>query len=171
MKAKIFSTALIIIITVTSSFGYAANSNFPVIKEVAITAAFQKIVVDKNFHIVLMQNPERSFITISGDEKNVQNVEMNIAGDQLLITSKKNANTENIVIYVPVKNLSLLQLATGASVSGDGALKFDDLKVEVNNESQVNLRVIGKITVQPAYGCELVFEKNERSKISAGQNF
>lgn len=167
MKSKIFAAALLLITTVTNSFGSGNNSNFPVIREVVITSSFQKIVVEKNVRVVLVQHMDKP-ITITGDEKKVQDIELYVVNDELIITSK-NTNTESIVVYVPVKNLSLLKLASGASVSGEGVLKFDNLTVEVNNESQVNLKVIGKLVLKAADGCELVYEKNEISKI--GRNF
>ena len=74
-------------------------------------------------------------------------------------------NYNKIVVYLPVKNLLLLKLANGASVSGEGALKFDNLTVLVNTNSQVNLRALGSIILKPSYDCELVNEKNERCKI------
>ena len=171
MKPKIFVAALLLIFSATNAFAYGNYSNFPAIREVSITASFQKILVDKNIQLVLIQNPGKSTITIAGDEKKVQDVEIIIINNQLTIRLKKNMSTKEITVYVPVKNLSFLKLASGASVSGEGALKFDDLTVLVNTDSQVNLKAIGNITLESTYNCELVYERNKRSKIRVSKNF
>src|SRR4029078_1688561 len=116
------------------------------------------------FQLVLIQNPNKSSVTIAGHKENLQDVEVNIIDGQLTITSKKNMNYNKIVVYVPVGNLSLLKLASGASVSGEGALKFDNLTVLVNTDSQVNLRALGSIILKPSDDCELFYGKNERYK-------
>ena len=165
MKSKILVATLLLITTVTNSFAYDNYPKYPVIRDVAIKTIYQKIFVDKSFQLVLIQNLNKTSVTIAGDAKDVQNVEVKIISDQLILTSKKKINSNKIVVYVPVKNLSLLNLASGASVSGEGALKFDDLTVVINKDSQVNLKALGNITLKPADDCELVFEKNERYKV------
>jgi len=118
-----------------------------------------------------VQHPGKSPVTISGDEKDLQNVEVNVINDKLTITSKKNINTKKIIIYVPVENLSFLELGSGATVSGEGALKFDNLTVLLNTGSQVNLKALGNIILESADNCELVYEKNEIFKIIVSENF
>ena len=162
MKSKILA-AVLLLITAANSVSY--SQNFPAIREVSIAASFQQISVDKNFQLVLIQNPNKSSVTIAGDKKNVHDVEVNIINDQLVITSKKKINTGKIIVYVPVKALSLIKLGRGASVSGEGVLKFDDLIVVVNPDSHVDLKALGNIVVKPAEGCEFVYEKDERFKI------
>ena len=165
MKSKILVATVLLITTVTNSFAYRHHPNFPVIREVTIKTDFQKILISKSFQLVLIQNSNKSYVTISGDAKDVQDVEVNVINDQLTVTSKRNINYNKIVIYVPVKNLSLLNLASGASVSGEGDLRFDNLTVIINRDSRVNLKALGNIILKPADDCELVFEKNERYKV------
>ena len=164
MKSKILVTAVLFIITVTNSFAYHNYQNFPVTRDINLTTSFQKILVDKNVQLVLIQNLNKSSITIAGDEKDIKDVEANVVNGQLTITSKKKINNR-VVVYVPVKDLSLVKLERGASVSGEGALKFDDLMIVINTNSKVNLKAVGNIIIKPADDCELVYEKNERSKI------
>jgi hypothetical protein len=164
MKSKILAAVILIITTVTTSFAHD-NSNFPVIRKISITSTFDQIIVDRDLQVVLVQPNGDSQITIAGDEKNVDGVEMNVVNGELVLTANKNTNTDNVTVYIPVRNLSLVRLASGASVSGEGVLKFDNLTVVVNNESQVNLKVQGKLKVNAADGCELVFDRNERSKL------
>jgi hypothetical protein len=164
MKSKIFAATVLFIAITVSSFGYSINSNSPAIREVAISGAFQKLMIDKNFEVVLKQSSGTSSVTIVGDEKNVQNVDVNIVNDQLIITSVRKL-TGKVIVYVPVKNLSFLKLASGASVSGEGVLKFDNLIVEINTDSYVNLKALGKVILQPADDCEFVYEKYEQAKV------
>jgi hypothetical protein len=165
MKSKILAASLLLAMTINSSFAFHKNPDFPETREISVKALFQKIVVDKNFQLVLIQNPNKSSVTIAGHKENLQDVEVNIIDGQLTITSKKNMNYNKIVVYVPIGNLSLLKLASGASVSGEGALKFDNLTVLVNTGSQVNLKALGSIILKSSDDCELVYEKNEKYKI------
>ena len=50
-------------------------------------------------------------------------------------------------------------------MSGEGALKFDNLTVLVNTDSQVNLKALGSIILKSSDDCELVYEKNKKYKI------
>ena len=157
MKSKIFATILLVVVSITSSFAIVNNSNFPVIKQVRITRPFQKLVVNSNVHLVLVQDESKSIISITGNEKDVESIEITCNKDQLTITSKK--NTEGIVVYVPVTDLSLINLASGAAVSGEGNLQFDNLTVIVDTDSYVNLKAAGNINLKPADNCDVVYEK------------
>jgi hypothetical protein len=165
MNPKIIVAIALVITTMSSSFANNRNPIIPTVREVAITSSFNKLRVNKNLQIVLTQHTGKSSATIVGDERNVQNVEMNIINDQLVVTSKKNASNGKLVIYIPVENISLLRLANGASVSGEGSLQFDNLTVEMDTDSRVNLKAVGNVILEPINSCELVYETYERSKI------
>ena len=157
MKSKILAATLLLITTVTSSFASSNNSNFPVMRQVRISKPFQKLVVNSNIHLVLVQDESKSMITITGNEKDVDNVGITYNNDQLVITSKNNKDA--VVMYIPVTDLSLINLASGATVSGEGDLKFNNLTVIVNQESFVNLKAAGNVTLKPADNCDVVYEK------------
>jgi hypothetical protein len=164
MKSKIFAAMLLLVATATSSFSLGNDSNFPGIREVRIAKPFQKLIVNNNVELVIVQDESKSIIAITGSEKNVENVDLIFSDDKLTITSKK--NTEGVVIYIPITNLSLVKLASGAAVSGEGDLKFDNLTVILDTESYVNLKAAGNVTLKPADNCDIIYEKNKRYKVN-----
>src|SRR5688572_8979632 len=103
MKSKILITAFLLVIIVTNTYAYSNNPNSPATKEVAITGLYHKIRVDKSFQLVLIQSPHKSSVTIAGDQRNIQDVEVSIVDDQLIITSKKKVSNNKIIVYVPAK--------------------------------------------------------------------
>ena len=83
MKSKILAASLLLAMTINSSFAFRKYPDFPATREVTVRVPFQKIVVDKNFQLVLIQNPDKSSVTIAGHKENLQDVEVNIIDGQL----------------------------------------------------------------------------------------
>lgn len=163
MKPKIFAVILLLTAFVTSSF---AKSGSPAVKrEIAIMAPFKKIIVGEYINVVLVQDPYRLTITVSGDEKNVQYVHTNIYNNRLTISSKKNLTGKKITVYIPVGDLSEVHLSTGASVSGEGILKFPDLTVIMSDDTHTSLDVLGDVKISSNENCDFVYEKNEKYKV------
>ena len=93
-------------------------------KEIAITTPFQKITLGSNLQLVLIQDENKSSITITGDDILVQSVKADIDKGVLSITSKKNLKNKNVKIYVPVTMLTSLEIRCGASVTTEGIVKL-----------------------------------------------
>ena len=164
---KIISAVLITTALLSSSFAYSDNGKKgkPVNKEIVINGSFQKIKTCNNVQLVLVQDPTRSTILVTGDEKSVEAIKVNIEKGLLSIDSKKNLKPNVVKIYVPVTALTSLELGNNATVSAEGFVKLNGFKILVHDGSKVMLRVLGDFEVEAADGCDVVYEKYERANV------
>ena len=168
MKTKIV-TAAIALMTFSLS-GFAFGKEKPAtIKEVAIDSKFQKIFVGSNIKLVLVPANDNSVIKVAGRQDKVNDVTVTVNNNSMVISSKKGLNAGSVIVYVPAKELTYIDLGYGASLSGEGALKFKDLTVFLNVDCHMDLKMLGKINVKHAEDCELVYVKNEKTKVYVKQ--
>ena len=168
MKTQLVSTALVAVAMLTGSFAYSNNAKpvkNSIKKEIAIESPFQKVAVGRDVQLVLLQEPGRSTILITGEENLVQSVNVKIDKGVLSINSKKNLKNKNIKIYVPVTSLSSLELDTYASVTTEGIVKLEGLKVLVHDGAKVNMNILGNFQIESDDNCDFVYEKYETSKV------
>ena len=165
MNIRMLLTAFVTTSLFSTSFAYSNDPIINVTNKILIKASFQKINVSSNVEVVLLQDAGVSSISITGNEKLVPYVNVNIGEGILSITCKKNLTNKHIKIYIPVTELKSLTLASGASASTSGLLKVDDLKVLVHDGSKVVLNVIGNFEILPADDSDLIYEKYEKSKV------
>lgn len=164
MTTKIFTAIVLSIAFVTSSF--AAKPRTPMAtREIAILAQFEEIAVDEYISVVIVQDPYRLTITVSGDEKSIASVQTSIENNKLRIFSKRRLEGKKITVYIPVGNISHIDLSAGSSVSGEGTLKFPELSVLVSPDSRVELSILGDISINSKADCNLVYEKHETYKM------
>jgi hypothetical protein len=167
MKTQLVSSALLSIAILTSSFAYS-NDAKPIksaTKEIAIKSGFQKISVGQDFQLILTQAAGKSTILVTGDESLIQSVTATIDKGVLSVTSKKSLKNKKIRIYVPVNNLTFLELDRNASVTSEGIVKLEGLKVLVHEGSKVNLNILGNFQVESDDDCDFVYEKNETKSV------
>lgn len=166
MKSNILAATILSAILITSAFCYADNkpSNSSS-KQITISGPFKKIVVGEYINVVLIQDASASYITVAGDEKKIPYINVSMSNNELSIKSKKNFLNRKITVHVPVKDLSLVELKNGASISGEGALHFNNLTVTAGDNCRIALKAYGNITLKPTDDCEFVFEKNEGAKV------
>jgi hypothetical protein len=164
---KIISAVLISAAFLTSSFAYSNNEKpgIPVNKEIPISSPFQRINVGSNLQLVLVQDPNKSTIVITGNENSVQAVNVRIDKGLLSITSKKYLKNNQVKIYVPVTTLTSLELASDASATTEGVVMLNDFVVLVHEGSKVTLHVLGNFEIEPAEGCDVVYEQYEKAKV------
>lgn len=166
MKTRILAAAFTcLLFTTTSSFAFDRKESAPSTREVAIGEKFQRIRVGENIKMVLVPADQQNAVTISGNQSNLDAVTVKVRGNQLLISSGKTLNKGAVTVYVPVKDLSYIDLKEGASVSGKGNLKFTDLTVFVNIDSRMELTMIGNINIKQADDCDFIYEKKETAKV------
>ena len=161
LSAVLVSTALL---TGTLAYSNDAKPARIISKEISVTSPFEKIELGSNIQIVLLQDPNRPPVVITGDENFIPAVNVTIKKGVLSITSNKNLKDRNIKIYVSVNNLTSLEVGGDASVVTEGTVKLDNLKVIVNDGGTVALRVVGNVHVEPASGCDFIYDNYEKSK-------
>ncbi len=166
MKPKILAATLLSAILITSSFCYADNrSSNSSSKQITVSGPFKKILVGEYINLVLIQDASASYITVAGDAKKISYINVSMSNNELSIKSKKNFLNRKITVYVPVKDLSSVELKNGASISGEGALQFDNLTVTAGVNCHVALKAHGDITLKTVDDCVFVFEKNEGARV------
>ena len=65
----------------------------------------------------------------------------------------------------PITTLTSVELDNDASVAAEGIIMLDDLKVLVHDGSKVMLHVLGNFEIEAAEGCDLEYEKYEKSNV------
>jgi hypothetical protein len=171
MKTQLLSAVLVSVAILAGSFAYS-NDAKPIrttTKEIPINSAFEKIELGSNIQLVLVQDEDRSVVVINGDENFIPAVNISIDRGVLSITSKQNLKGRKIKVYVPVTTLTLLDLASNASVTTEGIVKLDDLKVIVHDGSTAELHILGNLQIEPGEGCDLVYETYKKSRVSSVQ--
>jgi hypothetical protein len=134
-------------------------------KEIAIEGTFQKVTVGNDIKLVLVPAGEKASVIIAGKETAVNNVTVKLDKNELKIASKKAVRSGSVVVYLPARGLSFIELKNGASVSGQGTLKINNLTVLANTDTQVDLKVIGNLHVRSADDCDFIYQTNEVEKV------
>ncbi len=164
MKTKILALSLVLVAFATTAFaGNEKPYSEPVSsKKLEIVGRFSKIHVDANLKVVLIPETGNSEIIISGDKSLLDQVDMSIYKGELIVSAGKYVQPGNdLVIFIPVKDLEQVELADGATVSGHYGLKFSKLTVLVNVDSRVDLNISGKLEIKAAPGCDFVYETHK----------
>ena len=162
LSAVLFTTALL-----TGTFAYS-NPRKPVkvvSKEISINSPFQQIKLGSYIQMVLVQDPSRTTVLIEGDENYVSLVNVSIDKGILSISSKSKLKSGKIEVYVPVSNLSLINVGSEASARTQDVVKLDHLTVIVNDGSKTDLHILGNLKIEPAEGCDFVYSTYIESKV------
>lgn len=168
MKTKIVTAVLALMTLSLSSFAFKKEKP-TTIKEVTIEGKFQKISVGRNIKLVLVPANEKSRIQVAGRQDKVTDVTLTVHNNRMVISSNKSVSAGAVIVYVPATELTHIDLGDGASLAGEGSLKYKHLTVFFNVGSRMDLTVLGKINIEHAEGCDLVYEKNEKTKVYVKQ--
>ena len=134
-------------------------------KEVSIDGKFQKISVDQNIKLVLVADDKNPGVTITGNGDLVNKVQFKVVKNELVISTSKTFWPGSVTVYISASDLSAVELKSGASVYSQGIINNKQLDVIMNDNCNVKLLSSGKVEVKEAPGCDVVFEKFERSKM------
>ena len=165
---QILSAVLLTTALLTSTFAFC-NPKKPfkiASKEISLNSSFQQIKLGSYIQLVLVDDPTRTTVLIEGDENYVSSVKVSIEKGVLSISSKPNLKKNGkIEVYVPVSNLSSINVGAEASVRTQGVVKLDHLKVIVNDGSKTDLHIAGNLQIEPAEGCDFVYSTYDESKV------
>src|ERR1700750_3297866 len=154
MKTEILSATFALL----SMAGYSFDKTQPSEKEIMVQDNYKKIMVGENIKLVLVPADKNTNIFISGNQDKLNNISVKENNDQIIISSKQSIKQESIVVYVPVKELSFIELKKGAILSGQGDLTFNDLTVLVNVDSRMELKLKGNVKIKEAEDCYFIYE-------------
>ena len=79
-------------------------------------------------------------VTIEGDPKKIHAIHLDQQGDQLVLSKKNSlANTDNVLVYVTVSDLRIIEIHDDAHVQSATTLGGDLLWVKLAGNGEVNL--------------------------------
>ncbi|WP_323788413.1 head GIN domain-containing protein [Psychroserpens sp.] len=115
-----------------------------IIQEEFIVSEFTKITVFSNVELIVKQAATQKVIVETG-EYLLNDIEVSVENNRLLITNNNACNFSRdygiTKVYVSTPNLTEIRNGSGLTVSSDGVLAFDNLRLiseDVNVEAEVN---------------------------------
>ncbi len=163
MKSKLFFAILCMLVATSSFAAVKKELNAKSFKSVSVNGFFDKIYIGKNLNVVLVDDPG-SAVTIEGDAKFINNVKIENLNGTLTITTTGKTSFQNGKIYVPVKNLSKVDLMPDSKVVSDGVLNCKKLEVSISDGSIAELKNKGQLKISANGNIELEFQKDFRIK-------
>ena len=134
-------------------------------KEIVPASSFRYISVDDNIQLVLMADYSKTSVTVAGDAAAVDQLNISVKKNEMKISSPKHLKKGSVIVYVPAKDISYITLGSGASVYANESLKLKTLTVFLNVDSGINLKTFGEIIIKEADGCDLVYQKYEKTRV------
>jgi hypothetical protein len=167
IMAAMLVTAPVIQAQTADKFNY-------VVSEVALSS-FEKLVVDANIDLVLVQDDTLKRAIIEGDEQLVPQIAVTIVNGIMTISSRGNNSwyKGKVQVTVAVKELSKLEVNANATISTRNALHSAKLLVTVNGDCDVHVTSTGKVSFDTADGYAIEeLSKTERKlyRIAAKTN-
>lgn len=159
MKQKIVLAALTLIAFTTQSF---AKENPSITRKIETTSSFEKIVVGNNINLMLVTDENE--ITVEGNAAYVNDVVITNKNGILSVNSNDWHTAQKIIVYVPVKKLSALEITGFAKVMAADIIDTPALNVLINGNCMLGLQTTGHITLQHPEDIEFTFEKVKNRK-------
>lgn len=109
---------------------------------------YDEISVNGNIDVVLVEGKEGKVI-LKAEENLLEYIEINVTKDALKIKSEdrtelRPSNGKNILVTIPVQDISKLSLNGSGGVKGNVTLKDDKIKLQVNGSGDMDVDVIAE---------------------------
>ncbi len=119
---------------------------------------FDKIIIYNDIDVVLTEATENR-IEIKGEVEDVKNVSFYVKKGILYIDSKFHTQKNTAVIYVSVVQLQCIEVNGRSKITSNGFLSSKILNVQVNEESNFELKNHGPIYFKADNEIDLHFER------------
>ena len=161
MKKNLGLMFLLLLTMVVASYAQTAGDTNYALSELAVSP-FQKIVVNSNVDVVLVQNDTLKKAYIEGDEKLVPEIAITVNNGTLTISSRENVSYRGKVqVTIAVKQLLNLAINADASVVAFDALQTPKLQVSINGICDLHLKSTGKILFDAETGYRLRYKNTQ----------
>lgn len=132
-------------------------------RKIENVASFEKIIVADNINVMLVTEDEGA-ITVEGKTEYLNSVTVTSINGVLSIKSNNKNTAGKIMVYVPVKKLSSIEITGDSKVMSAGIIDAPELKVLVEANCKLGLQTTGKITIQHAedFDFEFAYVKNPK---------
>jgi len=130
----------------TSSFGCwnmpqdRSTGNF--VKEERTVSNFNKLDIGGAFKIYLSQG-DREKLVIEADKDELEEIVTEVVGNKLKIYTKSGwgARFHDMTIYLTFKDIDYIDFSGAVEVSGENALNFSDLEMDVSGAAEIDLEM------------------------------
>ncbi len=158
MKSKLFFSALMIVLITSALASPKKGPETSNSKRISLTGSFNKVSVGAYLNVVLL-NDEKAEVTIEGNAKFIENVKVENINGTLTISTNAKSSFQHGTIYVPVKNLSRVDLMSDSKVVSRGFLFCNNLEVYLSEGSTAELKNKGNIQINAKGDSELEYQK------------
>lgn len=158
MKKTLGLMFLLLLGLVVASYAQTTGDANFALSEVAISS-FQKITVNSNIDVVLVQNDTLKKAYVEGDERMVPQISLTVNKGILTISSRGQASYRGKVqVTIPVKQLSTLEINADAGVVTFAPLHTPKLQVSINGICDLHLKSTGKILFDAEQGYHIKYK-------------
>jgi hypothetical protein len=143
MKKKIVLAAIAFMSIMQT---WARENEEPVLKEVKLTAAFDRILISSGVDVLLIEG-ESQTVTIQGPQKYVDAITVREKDGELIIGSKREGGSARAVVYLPVNHLKKIQVNGEARIYTVGMIHSPELLLNIMGNCDFGINNQGKITI------------------------
>ena len=160
MKKTIFATLVLVVSAfATATAGGKGDSDLSSSKLITVNPTFSKLVVDGNVDVVLFEDNITNEIRTFGNTSDMAATSITEKDGVLTIKNKKN-NGQKVLVYVPVKKLSVIEASGDSKVSSATPLQSSTILLIAKGDCKFNIRSVGAIEVEKDGDVELSVEEN-----------
>lgn len=152
MKKWIF---LLAIVAFASACEPPVKGNGNIVKSDRDLSGFDEIDVSGNFEVHLMEANDFK-VTVQADDNLQDFIETYVKGDRLYIKSDKHLSSDDLKIFVSMKELHELDLSGASEVHMKNEFNTEELSIEVSGAAQLDLNLrVAKLEVDASGACEM----------------
>lgn len=123
-------------------------------KEVIIGSSFQNIIINGNIWVILTNKPAGT-ISIEGNNRDVNTIRYKSKNNELVIDATRKKRVGQITIYVSATMLKHMLINGDGQISSTGIIKSDELNIWLNGIVNVDINIIGRVSVDTYDGYDL----------------
>lgn len=159
MKKTILATLVLVISAfATVTAGGKSDADRSSSKKITMnTTGFTKLVVDGNVDVVLFEDDSASDIRTFGDAGDMASLTITEKNGVLSIKNKKSFG-QKVLVYVPVKSLSVIEASGDSKVSSATALS-SNITLIAKGDCKFNIVSAGAIEIEQENEVEVNVEK------------
>jgi hypothetical protein len=160
MKKQIVATLVLVISAIaTATAGDKNEMGISTSGSITINpTSFSKLVVEGNVDVVLFEDDATLNIRTFGNNNDMKATSITEKNGVLTIRNSKSSG-EKVLIYVPVKNLAVIEASGNAKVSSAVPLQSGEITLVAKGDCKFNILCMGTIAVEQEGEVEMTVEK------------
>lgn len=127
-------------------------------KELKVEGDFKNIRIDGNVSLVMLTNEPAGTIMVEGREKNLNKIKYVLKNDTLFIQVNRVFSFPKLTLYLSARTLKAMQVNGDTNISSSDFIKSDNLHISLNGNIHVNVKTMGKLSVDAPEDFELLWK-------------